>query len=129
MEKMILVNEKMMKEMKKTGKEYLYLLQIGEVKDGMRHIKIGTTNQMLRRMKEHRKKYNENIYVIWCRPLRSKWTTLRKEEDNKNLWKQNHKNWIYQRNDRFWIPEDITGLDISIKKKHHISFDCMCIEY
>lgn len=128
MENKIFVNEKIEKQYRKQGKEFLYLLQIGEVKDGLRRIKIGTTNDMSRRMKEHLKSYNENIYVLWCKPVNSKWTTLMKEENNKQVWRKEETDWHYLRNDRFDIPCDIVGVDVKIRKKYHVKFDCVCWE-
>ena len=121
---MIYVNKKMEREVKKEG-EFLYFLQIGEVKNGIRRVKIGTTNNMMRRMKEHSRSYDEDIYVLWCKRLSSKWTTLMKEDSNKEFWKQ-YTNWTYKRNDRFDIPADLDSVQIKIRKIYEIPLSCMC---
>lgn len=124
--KMILINEKLLKQYEKKG-EVLYLLQIGEVENGKRLIKIGTSNNIKRRMKEHERYYKKDIYVLWFKPLKSKWTTLMKEEENKEIWKT-FTRFEYQRNDRFYIPDYLWGISVKIRKLHNVSFDVMCIE-
>ena len=47
----------------------------------------------------------------------SEYTTLRVEKNTKEMWKQN-KDWIYLRNDRFIIPENVTEITIKIRKEY-----------
>ena len=66
---------------KADGKHYyIYFIQVGN--PFKRIFKIGTTNDLLRRMKEHSRNYGtddqkEDIAIIWFKKVKSKWTTLR----------------------------------------------------
>ena len=68
---------------KSTRGEYNYLLVI-HYKNGKKTIKIGTTNNMARRMYEHLGAYRANITVCWISPYFSKYTTLRVEDNFKD---------------------------------------------
>lgn len=61
------------------NKQYIYLIRIGEPAD--RLFKIGTTNDMHRRMNEHRRAYKSDITVLGTIKVTSKYTTLRVEEN------------------------------------------------
>ena len=103
---------------KNLKKEYIYFIQIGEPCE--RLFKIGTTNNMDRRMKEHQKYYKKDIAILGVIPLTSKYTTLRVESKMIELWKT-FEGWQYLRNDRFIIPEDVHEIKITVRKDYIIS--------
>ncbi len=96
------------------SKYYIYFVRIGEPKD--RLFKIGTTNDIDRRMKEHKRYYKQDIEVLGTIAVTSEFTTLRVEKLTKQEWRENHPDWQYLRNDRFIIPEDVTEIEIKVKK-------------
>lgn len=100
------------------NKQYIYFIRIGEPAD--RLFKIGTTNDINRRMGEHRRTYKTDVEILGVIPVTSKYTTLRVEENMISEWKQNE-GWIYKRNDRFIIPEDVTSVKIKVRKEYEIS--------
>lgn len=110
---------KIPQEIKKGAhKGYLYFLQIGDKKN--RKFKIGTANNIIRRMKEHASYYKEPIYLLWVSPVYSKYTTLRIEDRVKDYWKANFPDWEYIENDRFLIPEHYVKVKIKVKKVFEI---------
>lgn len=98
--------------------DLIYCLQIGEPVNGVKVIKVGTTNDILRRCKEHLLYYKKNIKVLWLSPIVSKYTTLRVEDKTKEKWAENYK---YIRNDRFEMPETVKKLTIKIRKEYEFS--------
>jgi len=104
-----------LKENAKRNKEYIYFIRIGEPAD--RLFKIGTTNDIKRRMGEHRRGYKKDITILGVIPVTSKYTTLRVEEQTKEIWK-NEPGWIYHRNDRFTIPPEVTEVTIKVRKEY-----------
>ena len=58
--------------------DHIYFIRIGAPEDNL--YKIGTTNNLRRRMREHSRNYKKPIEVLWVSPAYSKWTTLRVEE-------------------------------------------------
>ena len=103
---------------KKKG-EYVYFIRIGEPEE--RKYKIGTTNDILRRMAEHYKNYKQTpIYILWVSPAYSKWTTLRVEENTIQDWK-NIEDFTYIRNDRFIIPSHIETVKIKVRKTYEVA--------
>lgn len=107
---------------KKKG-DYLYFISFPEEKkDGKKLVKIGTTNDIIRRMKEHQKDYNTTILIEWISPAYSKWTTLRVEDKMKKLWIEKQLGeWI--RNDRFLIDESIKNIVITVKKDYSFEIE------
>jgi hypothetical protein len=104
---------------KKKG-EYLYFIRIGQ--KCVRLHKIGTTNDMFDRMKEHLRNYKENIFILWISPSYSKWTTVRVEDRQKKWWIE-HTNWQYLRQDRFIIPPGVKEITITVRKEWHIPLE------
>lgn len=100
---------------KQKNKYYIYFVRIGEPAD--RLFKIGTTNDMDRRMKEHKRYYKKDIAVLGVIPVTSEYTTLRVEKQTKEKWKQNG-DWKYLRNDRFIIPQNVTEVIIKVRKEY-----------
>lgn len=104
----------------KEDKGYNYILRLH--KNGETIIKIGTTNNMKRRLYEHLGQYKANISVLWISPEYSKYTTLKVEDDNKKMYKK-RKNWRYIRNDRFAIPENTTEIVVTVRKEYRIKIE------
>lgn len=107
------------------NKEWLY---VGHYIDenGNYILKIGTTNDLDRRRKEHNKKYknspnhrmpeNGSFEYDWFIPL-SKYNTLRYEDRNRELWQaQNVGKFV--RNDRFFCRNKPNSVEIRIKKTY-----------
>lgn len=109
---------KIPKKIKKgVHKGYIYFIRIGDF-DNHKY-KIGTANDIMRRMLEHCAYYKETIYILWVSGVCSKYTTLRVEDNQKDLWKSNQ-DWIYIENDRFIIPENFDSVKIKVKKEYVI---------
>ena len=101
----------------KRNKHYIYFVRIGE--PSARLFKIGTTNNMDRRMKEHKRYYKQDIEVLGVIPVTSEYTTLRVERDTKAKWIE-ETDWEYMRNDRFIIPEEVEEITIKVRKEYKI---------
>ena len=97
------------------NKQYIYFCRIGEPAE--RLFKIGTTNNIKRRMSEHKRSYKKDIEVLGVIAVTSKYTTLRVEEQTIEKWKMNE-GWEYHRNDRFTIPPEVTEVTIKVKKEY-----------
>ena len=104
---------------KKEG-DYVYFIQIGTVNE--RLFKVGTTNNVLRRMKEHNKYYKKDIYILWVSPCYSKYTTLRVEDNTKKIW-STLAGFTYKRNDRFIISPIVTKVEIKVRKIYEIALE------
>ena len=108
-------------------KEFLY---VGHYPDifGKYVLKIGTTNNLERRRKEHTRNYrksahnrmpiDEEFLYDWYIPL-SKYNTLRFEDKIKELWKALGFG-EYVSNDRFVFAEKPTEVEIKIRKVYKI---------
>ena len=108
-------------------KEYLY---VGKYKDIDNNfiIKIGTTNDLERRRKEHIRNYRraktftlpkeEEFEYLWYLKL-SKYNTLRYEDNNRELWR-NMEIGTFIRNDRFLLEELPEYLPIQIRKTYQV---------
>ena len=112
----------------KTDKEFLY---VGHYIDNFGNyvVKIGTTNNLDRRKKEHIRNYRkspnatmppENVFEYdWYRPL-SKYNTLRYEDSNKKAWREQSFG-EYIRNDRFVCTEKPEKVFVKIRKTYEIT--------
>ena len=98
--------------------EYNYLILIHSDNQKIKLIKIGTTNDIARRMYEHLGYYNKDITILWISPHYSKYTTLRVEDNTKNNLKSSGYKWI--RNDRFEVPKELNEIVIKVIKEYHI---------
>ena len=109
-------------------KELLYIGTYTDI-DGNRILKIGTTNDLKRRAREHNRTYKRatahtmpiesSFEYIWTLPL-SKYNTLRYEDKNKVAWQEMGIG-EYVRNDRFVISEELTEVEIKIRKTYKIA--------
>ena len=108
-----------------TNKEFLY---VGHYTDtnGNFILKIGTTNNLERRQKEHTRNYHKApAYTLpkdkefsydWKLPL-SKYNTLRYEDRNRQRW-QEMEIGEYVRNDRFCCPVKPDKVIVKIRKEY-----------
>lgn len=107
---------------KKKG-DYLYFISFPDERtEEKKLVKIGTTNDIIRRMKEHQKYYNTTILIEWISPAYSKWTTLRIEDRMKKFWIEKPF-WQWVRNDRFLIPNSISKITITVKKDYSFEIE------
>ena len=110
---------------KKTGKEFLYVGHYTDTK-GRFILKIGTTNNLERRQKEHTRAYqkapdytmpsNSQFEYDWTLPL-SKYNTLRYEDKNRQVWQQIGVG-EFVRNDRFYCSEKPSSIPVKIRKEY-----------
>lgn len=106
-------------------KEFLYVGHYIDT-DGNFVLKIGTTNDLERRQKEHNRNYAKTpnhpreteFEYDWHREL-SKWNTLRYEQSNKDTWRAEGGG-EYIRNDRFVFAEKPTKVEVTIRKTYEI---------
>lgn len=108
-------------------KEFLY---IGYYRDTANNfiLKIGTTNDLDRRRKEHTRNYrkspehtlppNEEFTYLWKLPL-SKYNTLRYEDKNRQKWQEMGIG-EFVRNDRFVLDKVPPQVEITIRKTYTI---------
>lgn len=111
----------------KNDKEFLYVGHYTDVK-GNYILKIGTTNNLERRQKEHTRKYlnaatcrmpiGQEFEYDWYLPL-SKYNTLRYEDRNRQAW-QDAKIGVFVRNDRFLCTEKPAAVAVTIRKTYTI---------
>lgn len=109
------------------SKEFLYVGYYFDT-DNRFILKIGTTNDLMRRAQEHNRNYkrapdyklpaDNNFVYLWHLPL-SKYNTLRYEDKNRELWKEQEIG-VFVRNDRFCCTKVPETVDIIIKKKYSI---------
>jgi predicted GIY-YIG superfamily endonuclease len=104
---------------KKSDKgEYVYVINIHYPDKSV--FKIGTTNNVERRLYEHLGSYKEDITVCWISPHYSKYTTHRVEDKNKDRYKKNI-DLGYIRNDRFSYPVEVVNeIIVKVKKEYKI---------
>ena len=96
------------------NKDHVYFIRIG-ARDANLY-KIGTTNNIERRMHEHERKYKQPIEVLWVSPPYSKYTTLRVEDTTKEKWRA-QSGFHYIPNDRFVIEPSINQVKIKVRKE------------
>lgn len=103
--------------------DFVYFISFPkERKKGKKLVKIGTTNDILRRMKEHSKYYNTDVVIEWISPAYSKWTTLRVEDRMKKFWIEKPF-WQWVRNDRFLIPDTVSKITITVRKDYSFEIE------
>lgn len=110
------------------NKEFLYVGHYVDT-DGRYILKIGTTNDLQRRAKEHTRNYrkakeyqmpqSDSFTFDWSLPL-SKYNTLRFEDKNRQLWQKLGEG-KFVRNDRFVFPEKPKKVTITIRKTYEIT--------
>lgn len=96
------------------NKDHVYFIRIGARSSNL--YKIGTTNNMERRMYEHERKYKQPIEVLWVSPAYSKYTTLRVEDSTKEQWRALD-GFQHIPNDRFVIDPSIKQVKIKVRKE------------
>lgn len=99
--------------------DFVYFIRIGDKKDNL--YKIGTTNNVIRRMKQHERYYKKKVEILWISPAYSKYTTLRVEDKTIQKWKQ-LEGFEYIRNDRFIINPEIHSVIIKVRKEWTVDF-------
>lgn len=100
-------------------KDHVYFIRIGDPSENL--YKIGTTNNIKRRMYTHERNYQKPIEILWVSPAYSKWTTLRVETAMIEQWKQTE-GFKYIRNDRFIIDPTIRSVTIKVRKNWIVDF-------
>lgn len=100
-------------------KDHVYFIRIGDPSENL--YKIGTTNDIKRRMRDHERGYKKSVEILWVSPAYSKWTTLRVETAMINQWKQTE-GFEYIRNDRFIIDPTIRAVTIKVRKNWIVDF-------
>lgn len=108
-------------------KEFLY---VGHYYDtlGRYILKIGTTNNLDRRQKEHTRNYKKSpVFTMpkdgkfiydWYLKL-SKYNTLRYEDKNRDIW-QNLGVGEFIRNDRFYCRERPAVVRVTVRKTYEV---------
>lgn len=99
--------------------DHVYFIRIGNPAANL--YKIGTTNNIKRRMRQHERYYGKSIEVLWISPAYSKYTTLRVEEKTIENWR-NLEGFEYIRNDRFIIDPKIRTVRIKVRKEWVVNF-------
>lgn len=110
-----------------TEKEYLYVGHYTD-KNGNYILKVGTTNDLERRRKEHTRNYRKSpAYTMpndsefqydFSLPL-SKYNTLRFEDRTRQAWKEKEIG-EFVRNDRFCCKRKPKKVEITIRKTYEI---------
>lgn len=98
-------------------KNFIYVGHYTEP-DGTYVLKIGTTNNLERRQKEHTKHYKNDFVYDWYKEV-SKYTALRVEDDTRAEWKERFDG-AYVRNDRFRIGQKPQTVTVTIRKQYVI---------
>jgi len=97
-------------------KEYLY---VGHYNTDTHYVlKVGTTNNLERRRKEHCRNYHADFVYDWTLPL-SHYNTLRYEDKTRERWKQDFPD-TFKRNDRFFLDEKPDSVSVVIRKEYRI---------
>lgn len=109
-------------------KEFLYVGYYVDT-NGKFVLKIGTTNDLERRAKEHTRNYRrakrhtmpaDSVFkYLWSLPL-SKYNTLRFEDSNRELWK-NLGIGEFVRNDRFVLVTVPKSVPVKIRKTYEVA--------
>jgi predicted GIY-YIG superfamily endonuclease len=109
-------------------KEFLYVGYYFD-KDKNFILKIGTTNDLERRQKEHTRNYKKspcytmpkdgNFQYLWSLPL-SKYNTLRYEDKNRALWQEMGIG-EFVRNDRFVLYKVPKSVPVKIRKVYQVA--------
>lgn len=111
-----------------TDKEFLYVGHYIDT-EGNFILKIGTTNDLDRRAKEHTRNYKrtdkytlpkQSVFVYDAYIPLSKYNTLRYEDKTREAWKAEGIG-EYVRNDRFCCKEKPKYVDVTIRKTYRIS--------
>ena len=109
-------------------KEFLYVGHYIDI-DGNYVLKIGTTNDLDRRAKEHTRNYRRaktntlptesQFEYDWWLPL-SKYNTLRYEDRNRAKWQEENFG-VFVRNDRFVCAEKPAEVSVTVRRTYCIA--------
>lgn len=109
-------------------KEFIYVGHYVDT-EGNYILKIGTTNDLKRRARDHTRTYKKSpthtmpadsaFTYDWSLPL-SKYNTLRYEDRNREAWK-NAEIGEFVRNDRFKCAEKPEFVEVTIRKTYRIA--------
>lgn len=102
------------------NKGYLYLCYVWDKEIKRERLKVGTSCDVLRRMREHQRDFGGQVRLFWVSPTFSKYTTLRVESNFKDFTR-NHLEWDYKRNDRFLVPEGVEVVEVVVRKTYVIN--------
>lgn len=112
------------------NKEWLYVGHYIDTK-GQYILKVGTTNNLARRLQEHNQHYRhaeeytmpkkDSFIYDWYIPL-SKYNTIRFEDITRENWKQIGIG-EYVRNDRFCCPRKPKEVKVKIRKEYIVALD------
>lgn len=112
------------------NKEWLYVGHYIDTK-GRYILKVGTTNDLTRRLREHNQHYrhaeeytlskNDSFIYDWYIPL-SKYNTIRFEDITRENWKQIGIG-EYVRNDRFCCSHKPKEVKVKIRKEYIVALD------
>lgn len=106
------------KALPKEGKgEHNYIIILNYKKNKI--LKIGTAKSIKNRLYELLAIYEVDIIICWISPPYSKYTTLRAEDKNREVYK-NNANWEWIKLDRFRIPNDVTNIIFTVRKDYVI---------
>ena len=109
-------------------KEFLYVGHYIDI-DGNYVLKIGTTNDLDRRAKEHTRNYrraktntlptDSHFEYDWWLPL-SKYNTLRYEDRNRAKWQEDNFG-VFVRNDRFVCATKPAEVSVTVRRTYCIA--------
>lgn len=110
------------------NKEFLYVGHYYDVENRF-ILKVGTTNDLERRRKEHNRNYkkspnfrmptNGEFVYDFTTPL-SKYNTLRYEDKTRERWQAENIG-EFVRNDRFYCPKKPKTVKVTIRKTYEIT--------
>lgn len=98
-------------------KGYVYLCFIYDYATHKSWLKVGTSCNVMQRMKQHLSTHKSDIQILWISPALSKYTTLKVEDEFKDFTR-NHLEWEYIRQDRFFMPDNVSEVEIKIRKTY-----------
>lgn len=118
------------KSCRKTEKGYVYFISL-VFSNGAVWRKIGITNDIIERMKQHAADYAKRdkwenygipgIYIHWISNPYSIYTAQRVEKKMIKKWCEECPDWEYMANDRFVIPDTVTEIKIVVRKEWSFS--------
>ena len=102
-------------------KAYLYLCHILDKDTGKYWIKIGKACDVYKRMTEHANDRKTEVILVWVSNAYTTYTVL-KAEKTFILDGKDNSDWVYVRNDRFFVPDECTMVEVLVKKTFVITW-------